>query len=520
MLLFSLGRHLSIAFALLSIFGCISVTFSAVIPPLDASLLSLNLKTQNDPASRAHTPPPTATVSFAKELPEGLDGYRVSLDEDNRSKLQNLVEEKIAEYIQRQNKKLSILTANDLNVEPRSLCLFHDPDPNTTHCFVPYNITTANKEFEVMTLRMWYKAGTGKPQAKLYRRINGKYTVGKRVLSPKVKFLSFFIVMSQIDKRSKSVIVIFTTEAQTIPAIPEAKTVALAGKYRGLLDILDLPHVIVRDSLAGVERPIAPEDVQVEGCPSVLATPTHFIIPYKILYGSDKPVFSRDQLELVLKMSGPEPQIQLRRTGTTPAIWYVDTEELDPNILREVIEIGMEATKSGKDDMTKLSQLMENLVGADWKDTEKLRPFIGWHMRPDDPHKGELLELLEVMDVVVVSASKKKPLRDRPYEVRERDEQVGWVAEGEVTRLGVRESEENPREAMESERREELGKEREGEAGVERCWTRFSSFATTRTGSKQESEGYWMWCEEETEGVAGVLRARRDGGTGVATGEG
>ncbi|KAJ3727498.1 hypothetical protein C8R42DRAFT_716951 [Lentinula raphanica] len=382
MLLFSLGRHLSIAFALLSIFGCISVAFSAVIPPLDASL--------NDPASRAHTPPPTATVSFAKELPEGLDGYRVSLDEDNRSKLQNLVEEKIAEYIQRQNKKLSILTANDLNVEPGSLCLFHDPDPNTAHYFVPYNITTANKEFEVMTLRMWYKAGTGKPQAKLYRRINGKYTDGKRVLSPKE-----LLDIAAQSKRSKSVIVIFTTEAQTIPAIPEAKTVALAGRYRGLLDILDLPHVIVRDSLAGVERPIAPEDVQVEGCPSVLATPTHFIIPYKILYGSDKPVFSRDQLELVLKMSGPEPQIQLRRTGTTPAIWYVDTEELDPNILREVIEIGMEATKSGKDDMTKLSQLMENLVGADWKDTEKLRPFIGWHMRPDDPHKGELLELLE-----------------------------------------------------------------------------------------------------------------------------
>ncbi|KAJ3778459.1 hypothetical protein FB446DRAFT_699171 [Lentinula raphanica] len=389
MLLFSLGRHLSIAFALLSIFGCISVTFSAVIPPLDASL--------NDPASRAHTPPPTATVSFAKELPEGLDGYRVSLDEDNRFKLQNLVEEKIAEYIQRQNKKLSILTANDLNVEPRSLCLFHDPDPNTAHYFVPYNITAANKEFEVMTLRMWYKAGTGKPQAKLYRRINGKYTDGKRVLSPKE-----LLDIAAQSKRSKSVIVIFTTEAQTNPAIPEAKTVALAGRYRGLLDILDLLHVIVRDSLAGVERPIAPEDVQVEGCPSVLATPTHFIIPYKILYGSDKPVFSRDQLELVLKMSGPEPQIQLRRTGTTPAIWYVDTEELDPNILREVIEIGMEATKSGKDDMTKLSQLMENLVGADWKDTEKLRPFIGWHMRPDDPHKGELLELLEVMDVVVV----------------------------------------------------------------------------------------------------------------------
>ncbi|KAJ3776235.1 hypothetical protein FB446DRAFT_819617 [Lentinula raphanica] len=381
MLLFSLERHFPIAFAFLSIFESISVTFSAAIPPLaDASSNEL---------IRAPSPPKIATLSFVRNLPEDFSvqgAYRVFLDKDDTYKFQKLVEEQIAKDMQPlvlQNQESSVLTADDLIVEPESpLYLFRDPDPNAIRYFVPYNIASTNENFqEGMTLRMLYvDKDVGKPQTKLYRRTNEPNSGS----TPSEGLLD-------IASRSKSVIATFTTEAEVNPDGEqrlEPKPVELAGGYKGLLDIVGLSAEIVLDAVFGTG--VHTRDVQVEGRPSVLATSKDFIIPYKITYGSDIEVHGQ------LEVSKYSRTVQLRRIGRTPTFWQVGKDKLDYQSVHDIIEMGMETQKKGGDNSPRLPQLMEHLMGRNWKESAVRTSFVNhyYYTRPNDPYKREVSELL------------------------------------------------------------------------------------------------------------------------------
>ncbi|KAJ3778429.1 hypothetical protein FB446DRAFT_713451 [Lentinula raphanica] len=398
MLLSSLGRDLPIAFAFLSIFGSISVTFSAAIPPSGAGSI--------------------ATLSFVRKLPEDLSvqgAYRVFFDEDDdtMSKFQKLVEDKIAKDIHNlfQDKSLAGSTADRLTVEAGTpLYLFHDP--NSKRYFVPYNIATPDKKksFEGMTLRMWYiDNNVGNPQAKLYRRINDKSTKPKDVSNPKE-----LLDIASLS-HPKSILITFTTEGEKIPETKPGtrpKPVELAGAFQGLLDIFPkLSESIVHDVSSRIRQSVSTLldlKVRVEGFPSVLATSQRFIIPYEIAYGPDMQQFreyKHGQFEVFKKSnlkseSKSEPLVQLRRTGTTPRIEKIDKKKLDHEILRDVIEMGMRAATNGSDgvDVTReLPQVMEKLVGVDWKDRKVLGDFLGRqppYEQPETPHKNELKNLL------------------------------------------------------------------------------------------------------------------------------